>query len=146
MNNHVSPVSDFKIIGHFNVYRLSPYINKMSWFKEFYNIRLSTGNNLISHNLSISNPRMIHTSKHDNYLFEGAFCVFDKQFLYQYPCVTEYEIFQGEQKAFNLSDHHYKRVSQLYESMFEEIRSDYVYKFDVLRIKVFEILHVVMKL
>jgi hypothetical protein len=147
MNSQFNSVSNFQIRGHFNVYRLSPYINKMSWFKEFYNIRLSIGNSLVGHSLSISNPNIIHITKYDDYLFDGAFCVFDKQFLYQYPFVTEYEIFgQKGGNAFNLSDHHFIKVSELYESMFEEIKSDYMYKYDVLRIKVFELLHFVMKI
>jgi AraC family transcriptional regulator, transcriptional activator of pobA len=147
MNNQVSSVSNYQTTGHFNVYRLSPYINKMPWFKEFYNIRLTVGNILVSHSLSISNPKMIHTSKYDDYLFDGTFCIFDRQFLYQYPCVMEYEIFRhAGEKACILSDHHFKKVSELYESMFEEIKSDYMYKYDVLRIKVFELLHFMMKI
>ena len=47
---------------------------------------------------------------------------------------------------FELSDEQVEKIAPVYERMFEEIGSDYIHKYDVLRTLVFELLHFAMKL
>lgn len=47
---------------------------------------------------------------------------------------------------FELEDGQVAHVKQIFERMFEEINSDYIHKYDVLRNLVFELLHFAMKL
>lgn len=47
---------------------------------------------------------------------------------------------------FELSDEQVEKLTTVYERMFEEINSDYIHKYDVLRNLVFELLHFAMKI
>ena len=48
--------------------------------------------------------------------------------------------------VFDLSDEQVEKVTALYQRMFEEINSDYTYKYDLLGTIVFEFLHFAMKM
>lgn len=47
---------------------------------------------------------------------------------------------------FELSDEQVEKIAGIYKKMFEEIKSDYIHKYDVLRNLVFELLHFAMKI
>ena len=47
---------------------------------------------------------------------------------------------------FELTDEQVSKVQSTYERMFEEINSDYIHKYDVLRTLVFELIHFAMKM
>jgi len=47
---------------------------------------------------------------------------------------------------FELTDEQVVKVQSIYDHMFEEINSDYIHKYDVLRTLVFELIHFAMKM
>jgi AraC-like DNA-binding protein len=56
-------------------------------------------------------------------------------------------VFQpGGDHAFALTDEQAEKVTAIYQTMFQEIAGDYIYKYDVLRNLVFELLHFAMKM
>jgi AraC family transcriptional regulator, transcriptional activator of pobA len=56
-------------------------------------------------------------------------------------------VFQpGGTHLFELTDVQVDNVNTLYQRMFEEINSDYIHKYDVLRTLVFELIHFAMKM
>jgi AraC family transcriptional regulator, transcriptional activator of pobA len=59
----------------------------------------------------------------------------------------EYSVFQPSgNHVFELSDEQVEKVKPIFQKMFEEINSDYIHKYDVLRNLVFELLHFGMKI
>ena len=77
----------------------------------------------------------------------GAFCIFNHHFFHQFGNLNQYEVFQPNgNHIFELSDEQAARVAPVYDRMFEEIASEYIHKYDVLRNLVFELLHFAMKL
>src|SRR6266496_727546 len=109
-------------IGHFNVFKLDPFV----------------GNN--------ATP-VPYSSEFTDRINSGFFCVFTTAFFHQYGNLDQYTVFQpGGTHVFELTDEQVNKVTGIYKSMFEEIDSDYVHKYDVLRNLVFELLHFAMKL
>jgi AraC family transcriptional activator of pobA len=67
--------------------------------------------------------------------------VFNHDFFHQYGNLNQYEVFQpGGTQVFELTDEQVIKVTDLYGRMFDEINSDYIHKYDVLRNLVFELL------
>jgi len=149
-------------IGHFNVFKLDPFIGdkaKPVLYKrrDYYKITLIIGNSKIHYAdkvieiqkqaLVFSNPQIPYTWEHMESMHAGSFCVFNQSFFFQHGNLSQYEVFQPNGlHVFDLSDEQVEKVSVLYERMFEEINSEYVHKYDVLRTLVFELLHFAMKM
>jgi AraC family transcriptional regulator, transcriptional activator of pobA len=156
------PESIYKEIGHFNVFRLEPYIgNKANPIpykrQDFYKITLVNGNSKIhyadkiievkNHSLVFSNPLIHYKYEHTDNICSGSFCTFSHVFFHQYKDVNEYTVFQQDgNHMFELDDEQVKNVNDLFESMFQEINSGYIYKYDVLRLLVFELIHFAIKM
>lgn len=151
-----------KEIGHFNVFKLDdfagthpkpvPYSRK-----DYYKISLIIGKNKIYYAdkeieikkqaLLFANPQIPYNwvSLDDDQ--SGFFCVFTPAFFHHFGNLRNYDVFQpGGVPIFEISDEQAEKIKQIYLSMFEEIGSDYVHKYDALRNLVFEILHQTMKM
>lgn len=149
-------------IGHFNVFRLEPYIGEKAQpvpykRRDFYKIMLVKGNSPVHYAdrvievkkqaLSFSNPLIPYKWEHIENINCGYFCIFNQHFFHQHGSLNNYPVFQPDgEHIFELSDEQADKVSAIYERMFEEISSDYIYKYDVLRNLVFELLHFAMKI
>lgn len=97
--------------------------------------------------LAFSNPHISYKWEHTDHIRQGFFCIFNQQFFNQYGILAQYEVFQPNgTHLFELTDEQVSQVSRIYERMFEEITSDYIHKYDVLRNLVFELLHFAMKM
>jgi AraC-like DNA-binding protein len=97
--------------------------------------------------LAFSNPHIPYKWDHTDNIRSGFFCVFNQHFFSQYGNLNQYEVFQpGGTHVFELTDEQVNKVTELYGRMFEEINSDYIHKYDVLRNLVFELLHFAMKI
>nr|WP_314895851.1 helix-turn-helix transcriptional regulator [uncultured Flavobacterium sp.] len=148
-------------IGHFNVFNLEPFIGEKAKpvpykRRDFYKIMLVKGNSKVhfadkivevkKQALSFSNPHIPYKWDHNN-IKEGSFCVFNQHFFHQYGNLNQYSVFQPNgTHIFELTDEQVEKVADIYKRMFEEINSEYVYKYDVLRNLVFELLHFAMKM
>lgn len=149
-------------IGHFNVFKLEPFVGdnaKSIPYKrrDYYKIMLVMGQSQVHYAdrvfqvqrqaLSFSNPQIPYKWEHRDTIRSGVFCIFNAHFFHQYGNLNQYSIFQpGGTHIFELTDEQVEQVTVFYKRMFEEINSDYIHKYDVLRTIVFELIHFAMKL
>ncbi len=149
-------------IGHFNVFRLDPFVgqkpNPVPYKpRDFYKIMLVVGSSRVHYAdrtvdvtkqaLSFSNPQIPYQWERLDQLSGGYFCIFNRHFFYQFGDLNQYSVFQPSgEHIFLLSDEQMPRVASVFERMFEEMESEYVHKYDVLRNLVFELLHIALKM
>jgi AraC family transcriptional activator of pobA len=149
-------------IGHFNVFRLEPFIgdkaNPVPYKRrDYFKITLIIGNSKIHYAdkiievkkqaLVFSNPHIPYKWEHTHDIRSGYFCIFNQPFFHQFGDLNQYTVFHPNgMHVFDLSDDQVNQISDMYERMFEEINSDYIHKWDVLRNLVFEMLHFAMKM
>lgn len=146
-------------IGHFNVFELKPLVGKPIPYKrrDYYKIMLVIGHSKVHYAnkvievqkqaLSFSNPHIPYKWEHVDDVREGFFCIFNHHFFHQFGNLNQYEVFQPNgTHVFELTDEQVNKLKIIYERMFEEINSEYIYKYDVLRNLVFELLHFAMKI
>lgn len=149
-------------IGHFNIFKLEPFVGDKAQpvpykRRDFFKIMLVIGNSKVhfadkvvevqKQALSFSNPMIPYKWEHLDTVRDGAFCVFNHHFFHQYGNLNEYAVFQPNgTHIFELTDEQVVKVQSIYDRMFEEINSEYIHKYDVLRSLVFELLHFAMKM
>ncbi len=149
-------------IGHFNVFRLEPFVGSSAKpvpykRRDYFKISLIIGNSKVHYAdkivevqkqaLVFSNPQIPYSWEHVDTIRSGFFCIFNQNFFHQYGNLNQYAVFQPNgTPVFELSDEKVKEATTFYERMFEEINSDYIHKYDVLRTLVFELLHFAMKM
>lgn len=151
-----------KGIGHFNIFNLQDFIgentkpiafNRRLYFKItliFGKSRLYYADKVIDieeQALVFSNPQIPYSWESIDDTQSGFFCVFTESFFQQFGSLSEYPVFQPNgNPVYNLSKEQAEHFQEIFQKMFTEINSDYVYKYDVLKNIVFEVLHTAMKL
>lgn len=149
-------------IGHFNVFKLEPYIGESARpvpyvRRDYFKITLLIGESTIEYAdktielkrqaIVFSNPQIPYRWEHTKSIRSGFFCIFDQAFFHQYGNMSQYSLFQpGGDHVFELTDDQLSFLKAQYERMFEEIDSTYIHKNDVLRTIVYEIAHYAMKM
>jgi AraC family transcriptional regulator, transcriptional activator of pobA len=149
-------------IGHFNVFnhepveagktRTIPYKRR-----DFYKVMLVIGDidmmyadkviSIKKQALFFSNPQIPYKCEHLERIKSGSYCIFNQHFFHQFGNLSQYSVFQPTgNHVFDLTDEQVVEISAIYKKMFEEINSDYLHKYDVLRNLVFELLHFAMKM
>ncbi|SDL14093.1 Helix-turn-helix domain-containing protein [Catalinimonas alkaloidigena] len=155
------PDSLRKEMGHFNVFPLDPFVGERAQpvpyiKRDYYKIMLAIGSSQVHYAdkvvdvkkqaLSFSHPQIPYKWEH-NRIRRGFFCIFDQHFFHNFGDLNQYEVFQPNgTHLFELTDEQVAQVTAVYERMFAEIDSDYLYKYDVLRTLVFELLHFALKM
>ena len=148
-------------MGHFNVFTLEPFIGEKAQpipykRRDFYKISLAKGNSNVyfadqvvevkKQALCFSNPQIPYKWEHLEEYRSGYFCIFNRHFFHQFGNLNQYSVFQPNgTHIFELTDEQVALIEPIYQRMLDEINSDYVYKYDVLRNLVFELLHFAMK-
>lgn len=156
------PANLKKDMGHFNVFRLADVLGKphgpMPYRRiEYFKVSFMTGTNRIGYAdkvielnrpaLVFSNPLIPYKWDHVSEDITGYFCIFTEAFFQQFGHLRDYPLFQpGSTPVFILSDEQIEAIRSIYERMLAEIASDYVYKYDVLRTLVFELIHLALKM
>lgn len=151
-----------KEIGHFNVFRLDDFTGACAKpipysRKDYFKISLIIGKNLVHYadkTIEMNQPAMLFANPQIPYNWEpleeeqsGFFCIFTDAFFNHFGNIKEYPVFKpGGNPIFFLTDEQLKDVKTIYLKMFEEIDSDYVYKYDVLRNLVFELIHAALRM
>lgn len=151
-----------KEVGHFNVFRIAdvqgtemPY-NRRTYYK----ISLIQGKNIAEYADKVVNiekyallfatPRVPYHWLPQDEEQAGHFCVFTEDFMARNRSGVSLDalpIFQpGHCPIFNLSDEDVQELKPLFEKMHRELSSDYVYKYDLLRNYVLELIHYGQKL
>jgi AraC family transcriptional regulator, transcriptional activator of pobA len=149
-------------IGHFNVFNHEPVEagkTKPIPYKrrDFYKIMLVVGDiemlyadkviAIKKQALFFSNPQIPYKCEHLERIESGSFCIFNQHFFHQFGNLSQYSVFQPTgNHVFDLTDEQVVEIGAIYKKMFEEINSDYLHKYDVLRNLVFELLHYAMKM
>lgn len=153
------PINIRKEIGHFNLFRLESLVGKPIPYKrrDFYKIMLVIGNSKVhfadkvievqKQALSFSNPHIPYKWEHLDNVRSGYFCIFNPHFFHQYGDLNQYSVFQPQgEHIFELTDDQVIEIDAIYKRMFDEINSEYIHKYDVLRNLIFELLHFAMKM
>ncbi len=149
-------------IGHFNVFRLEPYVDGKPTSipykrRDFYKIMLVKGRSEVhfadkvvaikKQALSFSNPQIPYKWEHLDKIREGIYCIFNQHFFHQFGQLNQYEVFKPNgPHIFELSNEEAKQVSEHFERIATEFNSDYKYKYDAIRNQIFELLHFALKM
>lgn len=151
-----------KEIGHFNVFRLDDFTGACAKpipysRKDYFKISLIVGKNIVHYAdkvIEMNQPALLFANPQIPYNWEpleeqqsGFFCIFTDSFFNHFGNIKEYPVFKpGGNPIFLLKDEQLKAVTNIYLKMFQEIDSDYVYKYDVLRNLVFELIHAALRM
>lgn len=154
------PFNISRNVDHFNVFRLEDCLLKPVTYsrRDFYKISLMRGRNRYHYaerSIEIDGPTLIFFNPRVPYTWEplsdnatGFFCIFSKSFftgkisggLTELPMYTV-----GGKPAYDLDEKQEDQVSAIFMKMLEEVKSDYVFKYDLLRNYVAELTHFAMK-
>jgi AraC family transcriptional activator of pobA len=148
--------------GHFNVFKLDPYIGSGAKpvpyrRRDFYKITLVKGSGTIYYANKIvkvkenaivfSNPLVPYKWDSTENLSTGYFCIFNNDFFLQYGNFSNYSLYQPTgAPVIELSDAGYQQFQHIFERMLEEINSEYIHKYDMLRNLALEMMHTALKL
>jgi len=153
-----------KEIGHFNVFKLDDFIGTCAKpmpysRKDYFKISLIVGRNKVHYadkTIEIEKNALLFANPQVPYNYEpldnrqsGFFCIFTEAFFREFTTVKlqDYPVFKpGGQPIYFLPDEQVETAAVIFRRMFEEIESDYVYKYDLLRNYVLELVHFAQKL
>lgn len=157
----VMPDNLQKGVGHFNVFRredcLGPHgVPVVYTRRDFYKIALTRGNNLYHYaekSLETNGPSLLFFNPRVPYTFEalqednmGFFCIFTEAFITEKNFGDLPMFAPGGNPFYRLGEEQYEEISDLFRKMLREIGSTYVYKYDLLRNYVTEIVHYALKM
>lgn len=153
-----------KNIGQFNVFRIEDRVRKgitsPSFIRrDFFKIMLFQGDNVFHYGdesipvsgntLFFFNPLVPYTHDPLHPDTGGYFCVFRDEFFKEYARlnVSRLPLFTMASKpVFGLDDETTKEVKSIFEKMIRELDSDYVFKYELIRSYVSELIYFAMKL
>jgi len=96
--------------------------------------------------LFFANPQIPYNWEQVDENQTGFFCIFTEAFFNQFGNLKEYPLFQpGGNPIVPITPELAESLKTVYLRMFDEINSDYAFKYDVLRNLVFEIIHLALK-
>lgn len=151
-------------IGHFNVFRLEdcmgPGKQPVQYSRrDFYKITLLRGKHVYHYadksveingsNLLFFNPQVPYTYDQPTEVPTGYFCIFKEAFFTERirGGIRDLPMFTpGNNPFYSLSKAQDKLVSGIFTKMLDEINSDYVYKYDLIRNYVMEMVHYALKI
>ncbi|WP_343692100.1 helix-turn-helix transcriptional regulator [Chitinophaga sp.] len=159
----ILPSEIFRKTGHFNVFTMEDYTGPMAPYpmpysrKDYYKIALIRGAHLVEYAdnsytvhrnmLMFANPQIPYNWTPQNTQPVGAFCVFTEDYMKGFGNITDYPLYQpGGTPILDITDEEATQIMERFNAMFTEISSDYIYKYDVLRSQVFEMIHAGLKL
>jgi AraC family transcriptional activator of pobA len=163
----IFPKGLHKDIGHFNVFDIAQTIEKVKITSEmpynrrkYYKISLIRGRNraeyadktiLIRQNaLLFATPKVPYHWIPEDPGQSGSFCVFTEDFFIKdksHNTLEDLPIFQpGNIPLFEIDDALADEIQQLYTKIKNEIASDYIFKYDLIRNYVMELIHYGQKL
>ncbi len=156
-----------KDIGHFNVFDISEMYKTSSSKSEmpynrrtYYKISLINGQNKVEYAdktiliedcaILFASPKIPYNYTHQDKEQSGHFCVFTTDFLPTSKIGLDLDVlpvFSPQSDfIFQISKEQFQQLNTIFLKMHEEIKSDYVYKYDLLRNYVMELIHFGQKL
>ncbi|WP_212003232.1 AraC family transcriptional regulator [Chitinophaga sp. HK235] len=158
------PEGIHKEIGHFNIFKtdeLKADKYKMPYNRRaYYKISIITGKNraeyadkvidIEKNALLFATPRIPYNWVPLEDQQGGYFCIFTDEFLTKNKSgvvLEELPIFRpGGYPVFQVSDEEAEEITSIFKKMYKELSADYVYKYDLLRNYVLELIHYGQKL
>lgn len=156
-----------KDIGHFNVFDIAEIYSNCTSKTEmpynrrtYYKISLINGKNRVEYAdrtvqiedcaVLFASPKIPYNYTHLSTEQSGHFCVFTKDFLPTSKTGLELDllpVFSAQSDfIYQISTEQYAQFRAIFLKMHEEIRSDYAYKYDLLRNYLMELIHSGQKL
>jgi len=156
-----------KEIGHFNVFETEKLYDKVTGNRimpysrrDYYKISLIRGHNRAEYAdkvidipesaLLFATPKIPYHWRPQDVNQGGMFCIFTGDFLSKNKAgiiLDELPIFTpGQLPVFQLSEEATTELEYIFKKMLREIQSDYIYKYDLLRNLVLEVIHYGQKL
>lgn len=153
-----------KDIGHFNVFNLQESIvqhNGQILYnrRDFYKISLMRGRHIYHYadkSLEVDGTTILFFNPSVPYKYEcmteeptGYFCIFKEAFFSEYirGNIRDLPMFKsGAKPAYLLNETQDQYISSIFAKMREEISSDYVFKYDLIRNYIMEIVHAALKI
>lgn len=151
-------------LGHFNVFRLedcnAPGKPPVQYSRrDFYKIALMRGRHLYHYGdktLEVADSTLMFFNPEVPYTFEpltedatGYFCIFKDAFFAEYirGSLKELPMYSPNGKpAYFLNQQQDDAFSQIFLKMIDELKSDYTFKFDLIRNYIMEMIHGALKL
>jgi len=151
-------------LGHFNVFKLEecylPGRPPVQYSRrDFYKIALMRGRHLYHYGdktLEIKGSTLIFFNPQIPYTFErlteddgGYFCIFKEAFFSDHirGSIKELPMYSLHGKpAYVLNEQQDKAFEQIFEKMLDELNSNYVFKYDLIRNYIMELVHGALKL
>lgn len=156
-----------KEIGHFNVFDIAQTIERLKNSfempynrRKYYKISLIRGKNraeyadkivqIKKNALLFATPKVPYHWVPEDTCQSGSFCVFTEDFFIKdksHNTLEDLPIFQpGSIPLFEIDDELADEIEQLYTKIKKEIDSDYIFKYDLIRNYVLELIHYGQKL
>lgn len=149
-------------VGHFNIFRLEDCLNRETPIqyarRDYYKITLIHGRNRYHYadksietngtTLIFFNPRVPYTWESVSEEPTGYFCIFTDPFFTEKikGSLQELPMFAiGGKPSFNLNKAQEQAIVTVFEKMLDEINSDYIFKYDLLRSYLNELFHLALK-
>ncbi|WCT09858.1 helix-turn-helix domain-containing protein [Mucilaginibacter jinjuensis] len=149
-------------IGHFNIFKIEdmllPKHKQVSYSRRnFYKISLVTGHSKIHYAdqcIEVNGTVLVFTNPMVPYLWErvtekqsGYICIFTEAFFSRFGNIKDYPVFQSVDNAvIPLAELEVNNFTDLFSRMFDELQSDYVYKYDLLRNLLMSLIHDAQKM
>ena len=151
-------------IGHFNVFRVEDCIGQGKTpvayaRRDYYKIALMQGPyayHYADKSLEVTGSTLIFFNPNVPYTFEpltedpkGLFCIFKEAFFTERirGGIKDLPMFiPGNKPSYVLNKTQDKFVAQIFEKMIDEIKSDYVFKYDLIRNYIMEMIHYALKM
>jgi AraC-like DNA-binding protein len=144
-----------------NVFENEAYCNEPHIYnrRDFYKISLLQGKSRLSwrhEDIEINRPALVFFNPHTSFAWEpvsakqpGFFVLFKKEFLYEHDrneSLQQSPLFKIDSTPVFFPDNaQVKYISSIFRRMVEEIGSDYIYKYDLLRSHLHLIIHEALK-
>ncbi|MBW8685217.1 helix-turn-helix domain-containing protein [Chitinophaga rhizophila] len=150
--------------GHFNVFRIEEWVNAGSHYpayirRDFYKIMLFSGTNVFHYGdksipvsgntLLFFNPKTPYTSEPLSAASRGYYCIFDDEFfrVNHRLNLNDLPLFKSSSRpVFSLTDDQSAAVQLVFEKMLQEASSDYIYKYELIKNYVSELIYSAIKL
>ncbi|NML39575.1 AraC family transcriptional regulator [Chitinophaga sp. G-6-1-13] len=153
-----------KSIGQFNVFRIEDRVRTGTTSptfirRDFFKIMLFQGDNVFHYgdkSIPVSGNTLLFFNPQVPYTYDplhpdttGYFCVFRDEFFKEYGRLhlSKLPLFtKGPQPVFGLDDESTVEVKSIFEKMIRELDTDYIYKYELIRSYVSELIYLAMKL
>jgi AraC family transcriptional activator of pobA len=148
--------------GHFNIFKIEDILmpsNKQVNYsrRNFFKVSLITGRNKIHYAdqcIEVLESALVFTNPMVPYLWErideeqiGYVCIFTEAFFSRFGSIKDYPVFQfADAAVIPLTANETPKYTELFLKMFNELQNDYVYKYDLLRNLLMEIVHEAQKM